>query len=810
MTGEQACSERCPLVFVVDQRLFQIPTASGHVNRFCLLQPLMTLDGRRIPPGRESFPNRGRVWWMIRDDVRSDMVVPGSVWCGPVERVVRLQKDRLDTDFFQASFRQIQPGWAATVDLVEVLPVKVDDPDIALVQREIPIDWPRPTTALVLLQGQKSVLGPLRAVWKADTQKLVLSARSETQPEVLRVPVQEFFRTTRVEPFTFTLHELDSTSEPRRANLNLTRMAWLSLDELSKAGEVLDASTDGQVLAWAHRYLGFNRERLAPLHQLRSDLASGRLPAPAASDSPRLARFRALVNDAARVAELGEEVARLLADTPAFADLVRKHIDAVAGDRITEVIRRRNDEIDAAVLAKKEELRKVRAELDLLAEEYDRRAAEAEEARRKDDGASGLVPAERQKQADRLERAIARYQQGADRVAEDLLTLAPLLPRLGLGAGAGPAAAPTDNGLPLPPFVHQERPARPGAPLTEEEFLQQFFRVVEERGFVFLAEDLINFHVCVKTGGLTVLAGLSGTGKSSLPRLYAEALGCRDEYLPLAVRPEWLDDRDLMGAFNPLAQRFEPAACGLVEHLIAADLDRRRGRGGIYLVCLDEMNLARVEHYFAQFLSVLELPPEARSLTLFAPGLVRPGDPYAPYQRLRLHDNVRFVGTVNIDETTHFFSPKVLDRCQVVAFGAPDLAAPRRERPIETLHGLQPVSWAVYQGWVRAAPESGAAREFLLSVNDLLKRSRLGFGFRPFDRILRYVASARPLLSEDAALDFQLKQVVLPRLRSTAPAFAETLQALKEALPRARFPRSADILERIAESRAEDDYFQVL
>ncbi len=809
MTGEQACVERAPLVFVVDQRLFQIPTASGHVNRFCLLQPLMTLDGRRIPAGRENFPNRGRVWWMIRDDIRSDMVIPGTVWCGPIERVVRLQKDRLDTDFFQASFRQIQPGWSATVDLLEVLPVKVDDPDITLVQREIPLDWPRPTTALVLLQGQKSVLGPLRAIWKADTQKLVLSARSETQPEVLRVPVQEFFRTTRVEPFTFTLNELDSTAEPRRASINLTRMAWLSLDELSKVGEVLDASTDGQVLAWAHRYLGFNRERLAPLHQLRSDLASGKLPAPGANDAARLTRFRALVEDTARVAELGEEVARLLATTPAFADLVRQHIDAVAGERIAEVIRRRQDEIDAAIAAKKAELQKVRAELDLLTEEYDRRAAEAEEVRQKQQSLDGTGSVEQHQQADRLERAIARFQQGADRVAEDLLTLAPLLPRLGMGTGLI-AAASSDNGLSLPTFIHQERPTRAGSPLTEEEFLHQLFRVVEERGFVFPEDDLINFHVCIKTGGLTVLAGLSGTGKSSLPRLYAEALGCRDEYLLIAVRPEWLDDRDLVGAFNPLAQRFEPAACGLVEHLIAADLDRRRGRGGIFLVCLDEMNLARVEHYFAQFLSVLELPPESRALTLFAPGLARTADPYAPYQRLRLHENVRFVGTVNIDETTHFFSPKVLDRCQVVAFSPPDLATPRRERPMETLHGLQPVSWATYESWVRTIPETGSAKVFFLSINDILKRSRLGFGFRPFDRILRYIASARPLLSEDAACDFQLKQVVLPRLRATAPAFAETLQALREAIPRARFPRSADILERIAESRAEDDYFQVL
>src|SRR5262249_30094343 len=152
----------------------------------------------------------------------------------------------------------------------------------------------------------------------------------------------------------------------------------------------------------------------------------------------------------------------------------------------------------------------------------------------------------------------------------------------------------------------------------------------------------------------------------------------------------WLDDRDLVGAFNALAQRFEPAGAGLVEQLIAAAIDQREDREGIYLVCLDEMNLARVEHYFAQFLSVLELPAEERVLSLFAPGLVRPGDPYAPYQQLPLGENIRFVGTVNIDETTHFFSPKMLDRCQVVAFGAPNLAAPRRVKAMERLPGLRP------------------------------------------------------------------------------------------------------------------------
>src|SRR5262249_39792367 len=152
------------------------------------------------------------------------------------------------------------------------------------------------------------------------------------------------------------------------------------------------------------------------------------------------------------------------------------------------------------------------------------------------------------------------------------------------------------------------------------------------------------------------------------------------------------------------------------EHLIAASLDRQQDRGGIYLVCLDEMNLARVEHYFAQFLSVLELPPDKRFLTLFAPGLVKPGDPYHPYQRLPLGDSLRFLGTVNIDETTHFFSPKVLDRSQVVAFSAPSLGDNKRVVHTGSVPGIKPVGLTTYLKWRKPAQADCGARKFLLKV----------------------------------------------------------------------------------------------
>jgi hypothetical protein len=97
----------------------------------------------------------------------------------------------------------------------------------------------------------------------------------------------------------------------------------------------------------------------------------------------------------------------------------------------------------------------------------------------------------------------------------------------------------------------------------------------------------------------------------------------------------------------------------------------------------------------------------------------------------------------------------------------------------------------------------------LLEVNETLRGSRLGLGFRQFDRMLEYVESAKAFFTEDQALDFQLMQVVFPRLRPTAPAFAETLKALRGLIVPERFPRSAEHLARL-EASAEDDFFQLL
>ncbi len=820
MDGEQAYQEKRRLVFAVDQMPFEIPGGSGHVNRFCVLQPLMTLDGERLSSDTDTFPNRGRVWWLLRNDIKDELVLPGSLWTGTLERASKWDATRHDTDKFQVNIRSIQPGGT---ELVEILPVAEDHPDLVWVQRQVGISWPRPVASIIMLQGRKSLLGPMQALWYPSERRLKLSALSAGKAEVLRVPTEEFKKVVRVERFHLNLTEYDTNSLIQTLTVSVAKVPWLQLEQLRRVGEVLDASTDAQILNWATRYQKITTGQATQLKKVLADIAQEDPPLTDEADVRKLARLKQITADATRVLDLGEEVARELSSGPAFTELVSRHAEALVAQRVEKEIEKRRGQIEAEVQFQKRQLEQVQKDVENLTAEYEHKAAEKEkeldslfEAREKKlETREKTVQELEAKQAglrQMLEELTREYQEAGEKVTRNLLATLPLLRHV------APANGSAEPFTPARPFAPSEAPAfvphvrsRPAGPAPDEaEFVEQFARVAEQHGFLFARDDLINFHVCVKTGGLTLLAGLSGTGKSSLPRLYAEALGGADEYLHVPVRPDWLDDRDLVGAFNAVAQRFEPASSGLVEHLIAAALDGQHDRGGLYLVCLDEMNLARVEHYFAQFLSVLELPAASRCVTLFAPGLVRPGDPYHDWQRVPLGDNVRFLGTVNVDETTHFFSPKVLDRSQVVAFSAPDLAAPRRARKATTVHGIKPVPLATFLGWCRKAADDGPGRQVLLQVNEVLRRSRLGLGFRQYDRLLSYVASARPFFTEDKALDLQLMQVVMPRLRPTAPGFPETLPALRQAIPADRFPRTAEHLARLVEARAEDDFFQLL
>ncbi|CUM81658.1 Uncharacterised protein [Blautia hydrogenotrophica] len=194
----------------------------------------------------------------------------------------------------------------------------------------------------------------------------------------------------------------------------------------------------------------------------------------------------------------------------------------------------------------------------------------------------------------------------------------------------------------------------------------------QKRNLFYNMKDFVNIHTALKCSSLVILSGLSGTGKSAIVDIYARALGINNTGNPdenrllfIPMRPSWNDDSDLLGYVDLVHMVYRASDSGFVDFLVRAQKEENKNK--LFIVCFDEMNLARVEHYFSQFLSLLERPANQRELQLYDKQYSGRLYNSAEYpNRIKIGDNVKFIGTVNIDESTYHFSDKVLDRANVI------------------------------------------------------------------------------------------------------------------------------------------------
>ncbi|MEL6615017.1 MAG: AAA family ATPase, partial [Bacteroidota bacterium] len=200
------------------------------------------------------------------------------------------------------------------------------------------------------------------------------------------------------------------------------------------------------------------------------------------------------------------------------------------------------------------------------------------------------------------------------------------------------------------------------------EAMGRLLEQIEARGFVYAPWEVAAFVTALRTRPFVLLAGVTGVGKSRLPQLVAEASGARADVLP--VRPDWTDPSETLG-YRGLDGWFRAGGVLRAARAAAESPDHYS------MLVLDEMNLARPEHYLAEVLSRMEMRTSAASGGAETPPLVsealEPDD--AVWQAVRLGPTLGLVGTVNVDESAHAFSRKVLDRAFTLELRASDLAA---------------------------------------------------------------------------------------------------------------------------------------
>ncbi|MBN1921825.1 MAG: hypothetical protein JW892_11305 [Anaerolineae bacterium] len=226
----------------------------------------------------------------------------------------------------------------------------------------------------------------------------------------------------------------------------------------------------------------------------------------------------------------------------------------------------------------------------------------------------------------------------------------------------------------------------------------------------------------------------------------------------VSVRPDWRDSKSLLGFYNPLTGTYQwTPFLRFVQRAVRSFRDRD---GLAWFIILDEMNLARVEYYFADLLSILESGRDADGWTREALSLYYPDDAEGdlPPQAIKLPPNLYFVGTVNIDETTHAFSPKVLDRAftleltDVRLMDYPpaeltfaDTSLSEAHRRALLAHFTRNGTFArVDKPLITAILDTHPTfREQLVNLNALLEPHQLHFGYRVFDEIMAFVSVAK-------------------------------------------------------------------
>ena len=325
--------------------------------------------------------------------------------------------------------------------------------------------------------------------------------------------------------------------------------------------------------------------------------------------------------------------------------------------------------------------------------------------------------------------------------------------------------------------------------IDEDQRLKDAKEYIAGRGLFFPDRVINAFHTSLKCGEispLVVLAGISGTGKSELPRQYADGMGLH--FILSSVQPRWDSPQDLFGFYNYLEKKYKATELtraflqferwnqgNIVDLFDDKEIEDRSDR--MLMILLDEMNLARTEYYFSEFLSKLETRRSIadcsdESERIRAEIMLEMGS-LAGGKGIRLFPdrNILFVGTMNEDESTQTLSDKVIDRASVMRFWRPKKTF-HEEVPLETEKPDYALPFEAWNAWIKDPSDLGSVSSevdgWVSELNNALENLGRPFAFR-VDRAIRTYIANYPRTDKENwhrfAMADQIEQRIFPKLR---------------------------------------------
>ena len=315
--------------------------------------------------------------------------------------------------------------------------------------------------------------------------------------------------------------------------------------------------------------------------------------------------------------------------------------------------------------------------------------------------------------------------------------------------------------------------------------------VLDRRNYSY--NDVVNIYISIAQNFITIFSGEPGTGKTSICNIIAETLGLLNfgddlnRFVSVSVERGWSSKRDFIGYYNPLTKKYDKSNSKVYDALMRLDTENTESKYPFFIM-LDEANLSPIEHYWADFMRLTD-----RSSI---------NDSYINIgvdKEIYIPETLRFVATINTDQTTEQLSPRLIDRACIIKLPKVDLKSP----PQETSDKI--ISWAnFYETFSDETDLSSTTLKILKEIYTLFNNNGMTVSPRIEKVITKYVRIAQGIMIEtdgasrsEIAIDYAVIQKLLPKIDGLFLSYKKFFDEMEQLCKEHHLRMTLDALEKM-------------